>query len=584
MTKLKKMIALAIALVMVICTMNVGIFAATGDLSADTTITITDLDAGDTVNLYKILEWKDSEGWRLTGDFDVAAIQGLATIQALINPQKGQPVVEMTKHDLDEIAKVAKGKNPVNATPAGSNVVADGETSYTYTTFDDTVDPAVDRPGMYVALVEPATAGVVYNPILISADYESKNNTNSISSSEMMGTSEDIAIQAVAKKKKVTGDKTEPKITNDIGDIYEFKIETTIPVFAGSYSNTYFTITDNVGEYLKLVGGSLKVMAGSDEITSTATTNTFAADAQTFTLGWDHDYISALAAAQDITITYKAKLAITKEEAANLPNVQEEYNRITIEFPNNPKNDNGKGAIKDETREYTFTIDGKLWGDSDWQTAEIVKVGLDNDGNPVESMVNYDNGSEHAALNGAKFGLYTNEADAKAGNENYYTNDAFDGTVDTADGGLLHIPGLDVGTYYLKELSAPKGYIKDNQVHTIVIDAVFEDTDVTEYWNGTAWNASKQSDDDVEFTYTVKTLKSYTVTVDGNESKYEMTLSGPSISSVTPGDSSSEIVNTKGVELPATGGMGTTIFYVIGTILVLGAGILLVTRRRMNMD
>ena len=43
-----------------------------------------------------------------------------------------------------------------------------------------------------------------------------------------------------------------------------------------------------------------------------------------------------------------------------------------------------------------------------------------------------------------------------------------------------------------------------------------------------------------------------------------------------------EVVNNKGTELPSTGGIGTTIFYVIGAILVLGAGILLVTRRRMN--
>ena len=43
-----------------------------------------------------------------------------------------------------------------------------------------------------------------------------------------------------------------------------------------------------------------------------------------------------------------------------------------------------------------------------------------------------------------------------------------------------------------------------------------------------------------------------------------------------------EVVNNKGTELPSTGGIGTTIFYVIGAILVLGAGVLLVTRRRMN--
>ena len=42
------------------------------------------------------------------------------------------------------------------------------------------------------------------------------------------------------------------------------------------------------------------------------------------------------------------------------------------------------------------------------------------------------------------------------------------------------------------------------------------------------------------------------------------------------------VQNLSGTELPSTGGIGTTLFYVIGAILVLGAGILLVTRRRMN--
>ena len=43
-----------------------------------------------------------------------------------------------------------------------------------------------------------------------------------------------------------------------------------------------------------------------------------------------------------------------------------------------------------------------------------------------------------------------------------------------------------------------------------------------------------------------------------------------------------EIVNNKGTELPSTGGIGTTIFYVVGAILVLGAGVVLITRRRMD--
>ena len=43
-----------------------------------------------------------------------------------------------------------------------------------------------------------------------------------------------------------------------------------------------------------------------------------------------------------------------------------------------------------------------------------------------------------------------------------------------------------------------------------------------------------------------------------------------------------EVTNNKGAELPSTGGIGTTIFYIIGAILVIGAGVVLVTRRRMN--
>ena len=42
------------------------------------------------------------------------------------------------------------------------------------------------------------------------------------------------------------------------------------------------------------------------------------------------------------------------------------------------------------------------------------------------------------------------------------------------------------------------------------------------------------------------------------------------------------VVNKTGIELPSTGGMGTTLFYTLGAILVLGAGILLVTKKRMS--
>lgn len=51
---------------------------------------------------------------------------------------------------------------------------------------------------------------------------------------------------------------------------------------------------------------------------------------------------------------------------------------------------------------------------------------------------------------------------------------------------------------------------------------------------------------------------------------------------IPAGSLSANVINNKGAELPSTGGMGTTIFYVVGSILVLAAVVLLVTKKRMS--
>jgi LPXTG-motif cell wall-anchored protein len=110
---------------------------------------------------------------------------------------------------------------------------------------------------------------------------------------------------------------------------------------------------------------------------------------------------------------------------------------------------------------------------------------------------------------------------------------------------------------------------------------------------------------DVVVTYKADELISYSVEIGGvatanytmqntvthgahphiSTDKGDTVVGGSDSSSGAPSsDKNGKLLNTQGVELPSTGGMGTTIFYIIGIILLAGAAIVLVTRRRMNAE
>ena len=68
-----------------------------------------------------------------------------------------------------------------------------------------------------------------------------------------------------------------------------------------------------------------------------------------------------------------------------------------------------------------------------------------------------------------------------------------------------------------------------------------------------------------------------TATVDGTTNTRTATVTYNKTSTGTV-----KVENKTGAELPSTGGIGTTIFYVVGGLLVVAAGVLLVTRKRMS--
>lgn len=114
-------------------------------------------------------------------------------------------------------------------------------------------------------------------------------------------------------------------------------------------------------------------------------------------------------------------------------------------------------------------------------------------------------------------------------------------TLVSAGDGTIEIVGLDEGTYYLEETEAPAGYNKlAAPVKVVITKEINNETN-----EGTA-----------TITYSYNGGAASTGTV--------------------------KVLNNMGQELPSTGGIGTTIFYIVGAVLVAAAGILLITKKRMN--
>lgn len=109
--------------------------------------------------------------------------------------------------------------------------------------------------------------------------------------------------------------------------------------------------------------------------------------------------------------------------------------------------------------------------------------------------------------------------------------------------GHVTIEGLDEDTYYLREVKQPDGYNKLA-------------TDVTVVMTKTNNSATTETTTEIVDGKTITTIKYVSGGV--------------------------QVINYNGTELPSTGGFGTFIFVLMGTLTVLACGILLVTKFRMS--
>ena len=173
--------------------------------------------------------------------------------------------------------------------------------------------------------------------------------------------------------------------------------------------------------------------------------------------------------------------------------------------------------------------------DSTWETAEhktttytwkmdVLKYTMD--------------GENKVKLAGAKFQLLDKDGNAIkfSKNGNTYKVDA-EGTVteiETDETGKFEIVGLDEGSYKLRETEAPAGYNKLAADLDVVITSTYDEAALT--------------------------------------ATYEINEEAPA---------TIEVENKTGSLLPETGGIGTTIFYIVGITLMLAAFVLLVSKKRM---
>ena len=164
----------------------------------------------------------------------------------------------------------------------------------------------------------------------------------------------------------------------------------------------------------------------------------------------------------------------------------------------------------------------------------------------LKYTVSADSAHSEIHLEGAKFIVYRG-SDENIEYAKFGTGNKFESWVSNSDeatvlttpaDGKIALTGLDSGTYKLEEIEAPKGYNKLTAPITFTIT-----------------NASDAA-------------KKGTVSYTSNDG--------------TTAIGTIKVLNNAGTTLPGTGGIGTTIFYVIGGGLMVAAAILLITKKRME--
>ncbi len=577
MKRTKTLLCILLAVVMTLA-------LSTASFAAAQTYTITVNNSNDSISMvgntysaYKLFnvtysDSKDAYAYTVTDDFANFEY----SYDTTVNEQK--------------VTKKVKGESLINYLESLTNdsdaLDTFAEAALKYAT-DKNIAAAgfVTAPNANTATISVPTAG--YYLVAGSATSTADKNQSVVAACALTTTdpTAEVTVKADVPSidKNIVKDNDKVKAnTASIGDEVEYKIDTAVPNMKG-YEKYYFVIDDTMSKGLTY-NGDLTVKLGNSTLTVgndyTVTSNVNDDGTTSLKVVFKNFIQYKAQTGTAITVTYSA----TINQDANLSATEGNTNDVTLTYSNNPNSSGtgdsdtpGKGDAtgKTPTSETKTYVTGIQISKVDGQDTTKLLAGAKFQITGTSQKIVLTNKEMYKAIKGEpakgtkvyymlKDGTYTDVAADTDKSSEDYNADKYDSTtkmyekvsVVTKDTvateintvgytnaqGVLTFEGLSTGTYTITELVAPNGYnlLKD--------PVTIEITD-----NATLTNAN----------WTVKNGDTVLVANDDNHFVVQ-------------------VKNNKGTELPSTGGIGTTLFYVIGGLLVVAAGIILVTKKRVS--
>lgn len=551
MRKVKKLLGLLLAAVMVLA-MGVPTFAASGDY----TITINEASAGHTYEAYQVFAGDLSKNEATLSNVTWGdGVDGTAILTALKGTEEETTAYEKCTTAAG-VAKVLEGyKDEPQAMKDFADIVGQHLTKTTsgtcseYNREEQSYTISGLAAGYY--LVKDKDGSVPGTDAYTDFILKVVQNTTVTPKSGVPTVEKKVQEDDKYNQDGGYGNGYNDVADWNIGDPVPFKLIGTLPTNFADYDTYQYIFHDTLSTGLSLNQDTIHVYMASDKagtkdkkelhgytvnVPGTEEENQCSFEVAFADLTNSETVGEEVTANKYIIVEYTATL--NKDAEIGLPG---NPNRVYLEFSNNP-NSGGEGDTgktpEDKVIVFTYELD-------------VTKV----DGQDADTK-----------LKDAEFKLYDAngkyvivDADGKV--TGWADNEAGGSTLKSDKNGLFKVIGLDDGTYWLKETKAPDGYnLITNPIKIEIKATTVNDQD---------WTAMEGPADALKVLEIKVTVGSTTTSGNGDTES---------------GIVATDIQNNKGAELPETGGMGTTIFYVLGAILVLGAGGLLIARRRTDSE